>query len=100
VTGLTKRQAEVLALIEGGSPTYREIGAALGLASTNGVNDHIAALVKKGRVARAPNLQARSFRVLAPLTTLERAVHGLGGAPPVCPTCGGRIESNHERTTP
>lgn len=33
-------------------PTVREIGAALGLRSTNGVNDHLKALERKGVLVR------------------------------------------------
>jgi len=37
---------------QGVVPTYREIGAALGIGSTNGVSDHIKALVRKGYLER------------------------------------------------
>ena len=33
-------------------PTYREIGEALSIASTNGVSDHVKALIRKGYVER------------------------------------------------
>lgn len=33
-------------------PSYREIGAALGIGSTNGVSDHLKALEKKGYIER------------------------------------------------
>jgi repressor LexA len=33
-------------------PTYREIGDALGISSTNGVSDHVKALVRKGYLER------------------------------------------------
>ena len=55
---LTSRQAEILAFIEwyyvenGVAPTLREIGEALGIASTNGVNDHMIALMRKGALMR------------------------------------------------
>lgn len=64
--GLTARQIDVLSVINrslreyGFSPTIREIGRALGIKSTNGVNDHIRALVRKGRINRAP-LKSRSL---------------------------------------
>lgn len=53
---LTSRQEACLRYIaayivdNGYPPTYREIAAEMGIASTNGVNDHLKALVKKGYV--------------------------------------------------
>jgi SOS-response transcriptional repressor LexA len=47
----------------GYSPTLREIGAALGIRSTNGVDDHLSALERKGYVRRSEN-KARSLVVL------------------------------------
>jgi repressor LexA len=67
--GLTERQALVISLIEkhieanGYAPTLRELAGAMGIASTYGVNCHIAALEKKGRITRTKKT-ARSFRVL------------------------------------
>src|SRR5512134_254910 len=58
--GLTDRQLEVLRYIArqiedaGYPPTIREIGEALDIRSTNGVNDHLKALEKKGFLARDP----------------------------------------------
>ncbi len=55
---LTPRQAELLELLRsyhdhhGVVPSYREIGSAMGIGSTNAVSDHIKALVKKGYVER------------------------------------------------
>ena len=55
---LTKRQATVLKVIAkyieevGYPPTIRELGDALGISSTNGVNDHLKALEKKGYLTR------------------------------------------------
>ncbi len=56
--GLTDRQKKVLAFIEthikqhGFPPTIREIGLHLGIKSTNGVNDHLNSLQKKGFLTR------------------------------------------------
>ncbi len=36
-------------------PTYREIGAAMGIRSTNGVSDHVKALIRKGYLTRVGN---------------------------------------------
>ena len=44
-------------------PTYREIGDALGIASTNGVFKHLDALAKKGAIELVPNA-ARGIRVM------------------------------------
>lgn len=55
---LTKRQGEVLDVIttsierDGYPPTIREIGAELGIKSTNAVNDHLKALERKGYLQR------------------------------------------------
>jgi len=46
---LTDRQREVLELIRGGA-SLRQIGRALDIGSTNGVNDHVLALVRKGAI--------------------------------------------------
>lgn len=56
----TNRQREVLRFIHrhttehGYSPTHREIGDATGISSTNGVNDHLTCLEKKGCLVREP----------------------------------------------
>ncbi len=60
MTGLTDRQLEVLRYIArqiedaGYPPTIREIGEALDIRSTNGVNDHLKALERKGFLTRDP----------------------------------------------
>ena len=69
VRGLTNRQREVLTHIRaalertGRPPTLRELGARLGIRSTNGVRDHLEALVAKGYLARDPH-SARGLRLL------------------------------------
>ena len=66
---ITARQLEVLEAItrltreEGYPPTIRELGAALEIASTNGVMDHLRALRKKGHLAWVPG-RSRTLRVL------------------------------------
>jgi repressor LexA len=58
--GLTDRQREVLRFVAqqieecGYPPTIREIGEALEIRSTNGVNDHLKALERKGFLTRDP----------------------------------------------
>lgn len=67
---LSDRQRQVLdfiaAYIERTSfpPTLREIGTALGIGSTNGVNDHLSRLERKGYIARAEGGISRGLRVL------------------------------------
>jgi len=79
MTGLTERQLEVLRFIArqidqaGYPPTIREIGEALDIRSTNGVNDHLKALERKGYLTRDP---AKS-RALIP-TSAAREVLGEG----------------------
>jgi len=64
---LTPRQQEVLDFISssirsrGYPPTLREIGEHLHIRSTNGVNDHLLALKKKGYLKRG-NFKARALR--------------------------------------
>ena len=64
---LTDRQEEILEYIQryiqtqGYPPTIREIGTAFGIRSTNGVNDHLKALEKKGFLSR-DTLKSRAMR--------------------------------------
>jgi repressor LexA len=64
---LTDRQKEVLDFISrsiverGYPPTLREIGEHMGIRSTNGVNDHLKALEKKGYLQRE-DLKSRALR--------------------------------------
>lgn len=64
---LTDRQREILDFIgksikkRGYPPTLREIGAAFEIRSTNGVNDHLRALEKKGYLKRE-DLKSRALR--------------------------------------
>jgi len=79
---LTDRQLEVLRFIArqideaGYPPTIREIGEALDIRSTNGVNDHLKALERKGYLTRDP---AKS-RALIP-TSAARGVLGEASRP-------------------
>lgn len=66
---LTERQAAVLDFIAthisdtGFPPTIREIGDHLGISSTNGVNDHLKALERKGYLSRE-DAKSRAIRPL------------------------------------
>ena len=72
---LTRRQAAILQFIvesirdRGWPPTIAEIGQQFQIASTNGVNDHLVALEKKGYIERSS--KARGIRVT------EKAAAGL-----------------------
>jgi len=71
---LTDRQREILDFItrsitsRGYPPTLREIGTHFGIRSTNGVNDHLRALEKKGYLQRE-DLKSRALR---PVTALGK----------------------------
>jgi repressor LexA len=82
MNGLTERQLEVLRFIArqiddaGYPPTIREIGEALDIRSTNGVNDHLKALERKGYLTRDPV----KSRALIP-TDAARSVLGEAARP-------------------
>lgn len=90
--GLTDRQQQVLSYIRqsiherGYPPTLREIGAHMGIRSTNGVNDHLRALERKGYLTRE-DMKSRALRP-KDLGTVNAAdvangaspVNGVGGA--------------------
>ena len=65
--GLTKRQEMVLDFItrsinsRGYPPTLREIGSHMGIRSTNGVNDHLRALERKGYLKRE-DMKSRALK--------------------------------------
>ena len=66
---LTDRQEKILAYIkkslqdQGYPPTIREIGEHFGIRSTNGVNDHLKALERKGYLLRG-ELKSRALSVI------------------------------------
>jgi repressor LexA len=68
--GLTKRQAQTLDFIKqsieerGYPPTLREIGESMGIRSTNGVNDHLRALERKGYLSRE-DMKSRALRLVS-----------------------------------
>jgi len=75
---LTERQIKVLRYIEkavatsGYPPTIREIGNAFGDKSTNGVNDHLRALMRKGYLAKQAG-KSRTLTLLQPKTKVRKA---------------------------
>src|SRR5438132_11726352 len=84
---LTSRQREILDFISssiverGYPPTLREIGLHFSIRSTNGVNDHLKALEKKGHLRRE-DLKSRAMRPVLPdgtdVVPLRRAPAGTG----------------------
>lgn len=69
---LTARQQAILDFIreriktKGHPPTFREIGKNFGIRSTNGVNDHLRALERKGALLRTPGLSRSSIPATRP----------------------------------
>ena len=67
--GLTKRQQQTLEFIRksieerGYPPTLREIGESMGIRSTNGVNDHLRALERKGYLRRE-DMKSRALKLV------------------------------------
>src|SRR5512135_576415 len=67
--GLTKRQEQTLDYIRqsieqrGYPPTLREIGEYMGIRSTNGVNDHLRALERKGYLTRE-DMKSRALKLV------------------------------------
>lgn len=81
--GLTRRQEQALDFIRdsisahGYPPTLREIGAHMGIRSTNGVNDHLRALKRKGYIA-SDGMRSRTLRLI-------------GRDESACPHCGHQL---------
>jgi len=83
---LTERQQQILDFITGSinergfPPTLREIGEHFGIRSTNGVNDHLKALEKKGHLRRE-DLKSRAMRPVAldNVVSLAERRHRTGG---------------------
>jgi repressor LexA len=77
--GLTKRQEQTLDYIKesieqrGYPPTLREIGEYMGIRSTNGVNDHLRALERKGYLRRE-DMKSRALRVVEQADTKAAAL--------------------------
>jgi SOS-response transcriptional repressor LexA len=84
VKALTQRQQQVLDCVResiakrGYPPSLREIGAKLGIGSTNGVNDHLKALEAKGMLTRD--------------TKTNRGLHVVGDTyGQLCHACGAEL---------
>jgi repressor LexA len=82
VQGLSDRQRSILEFIherlseDGVQPSYREIGAAMGIRSTNGVSDHIKALIRKGFLERLGGTGKAALARSLTLTDTARAEFG------------------------
>lgn len=80
---LTARQEKLLRLIEhmhatrGYAPSLQELAHAMGIASLQGVKDHLAALERKGYIRRAPG-RRRALTVLQRLVPREGSLPILG----------------------
>lgn len=84
---LTQRQRDILDFISasiverGFPPTLREIGEHFNIRSTNGVNDHLKALEKKGHLRRE-DLKSRAMRPVLPdggeIVPLRHSAAGTG----------------------
>ena len=76
---LSQRQSDVLEFVvqaiesRGLPPSYREIGDALGIASTNGVSDHVKALIKKGYLKKLEGGSGKARGLQ--LTAKSRSMH-------------------------
>lgn len=104
---LSPRQREILDFMvsaidqKGIAPTYREIGAALQISSTNGVSDHVKALIRKGYLQRGAI--AGSPRSLVPTTRATGFADDTAtvGVPLLGRVAAGQpllAEENYERT--
>jgi repressor LexA len=97
--GLTDRQLEVLRFIarqieeQGYPPTIREIGEALEIRSTNGVNDHLKALERKGHLTRDPV----KSRALIPTPRAREALSGRGSGAQVISLAARSVSRNPSR---
>jgi repressor LexA len=77
--GLTARQEQTLDFIRqsiqerGYPPTLREIGEYMGIRSTNGVNDHLRALERKGYLRRE-DMKSRALKLVSGMGTQPTSV--------------------------
>lgn len=102
MNGLTDRQLEVLRYIarqieaHGYPPTIREIGEALDIRSTNGVNDHLKALERKGFLSR----DRVKSRALIPTSAARQVLGGEADDRSNVIPIGRRAASGPSRTVP
>jgi repressor LexA len=81
--GLTQRQQQTLEFIKksiedrGYPPTLREIGEYMGIRSTNGVNDHLRALERKGYLRRE-DMKSRALKLVEDSVPTARSLPATG----------------------
>lgn len=89
---LTARQFQILGFvaesmdIRGYAPTLREIGARFAIGSTNGVNEHLTALERKGMLLRGAHGTARTMRITPAARDLLGYAPKPDGKAPVVPS--------------
>src|SRR2546426_9169211 len=102
---LTRRQKQVLDFLigfinrQGYSPSFEEIGGALGVSSLATVHKHLETLAKKGFVRRGYN-QSRSVEVVAVPGTVPFAKTALRGLGRRAAEAGGGLASRSARGAP
>ncbi|MFK7928199.1 MAG: transcriptional repressor LexA [Myxococcota bacterium] len=102
---LSTRQREILDFLlatidqTGVFPSYREIGAALGIGSTNGVSDHLKALERKGYLDRVGGRGASRSMRLSDKATRKVAHDGIVGVPLVGRVAAGPLHAAVEDYT-
>jgi len=102
--GLTKRQQEIFDYIRryagkyGYPPTVREIGKAVGLASSSTVHAHLANLEKYGVLRRNPAKPRALELLIDKATTAIDAVTPGSGLPVVGQVAAGRLRVNGDVT--
>jgi len=65
-------------IIEGSSPTVREVRDAFGFKAVQTAREHLEALVKQGRLTKEPGRRSRSYRLPAAVNTIPVMVPLLG----------------------
>lgn len=96
---LSPRQREILEFLvatidqSGVFPSYREIGRALGIGSTNGVSDHLKALEKKGYVERVGGRGASRSMRLTGRAGDTMSTEGIVGVPVVGRVAAGSLHA-------
>ena len=102
---LSPRQRDILDFLvatvdqTGVFPSYREIGAALGIGSTNGVSDHLKALERKGYIERVGGRGASRSTRLSDKATRKLSTEGVVGVPLVGRVAAGPLHAAVEDYT-
>jgi repressor LexA len=92
IENMTEKQRQILQFLKehiaenGFPPTLREIGDRFGIRSTNGVNDHLQALERKGMIRKSPD-KSRAIEILHEDEAMEESFNPLP-APGMIPILG------------